>query len=373
MALWVGVTALAAEPVTARAQRRLVYDTLSDSTPGAVTCGFCAGEAVGNVFHALDSSDGGVWGSLRPEEFPVVLRGVEVAVAAATVDGLGACFASTEGGTGSFDVAVYAGQVVPVDVRALPGTGPWPGETTVLELEGVPLELSVSDSPTAPRISVRINRIDLGVEAVRVEPPAAYLRVVLTLRGDAAGRSSVCEAGQAPVGFPMRDDDGRIGPRRGLIYARSPTPGWFWSEEVGIRGDWALRLVVTPLGGTGDAGVGAGAGSVGNDAAVVDGSAADGTAGDGPAGDRAADDGAASAATSVPGGGCGCAVVGAGPSRPGPAHSSERGVAGFRGALGCPLTLFCALFFLWSVVGRRARAPRRARRRGVRCREGLGD
>lgn len=349
-------------PARGSAQRRLVYDTLSDPTPGAVTCGVCAGKQAGSVFDALDASDGGLGVGLRPEEFPVILRGLEVAVAAGTVEGIGACVAGTEGGTGLFDLSVHAGEVVPWDVRALPERGPWPGEAVVLELDEVPLELSTRDSPTAPRVSVRVHRLDLGADAVRVEPPATYLRFVLTLRADAAGISSVCEAGRAPIGFPMRDDDGRVGPRRGLVYARSPMPGWFWAEEVGVRGDWALRLVITRLGGGGGGGGGGGCGGGG----CGGGGGGDGGIRDAGAGDAAVDDASADDAGAEPVDGATRADAGDPPTPPGGAcacRATRAPVSAVRALQAAPWLALAARGLAVPV----ARARRAARRRAWRA------
>jgi len=255
MASSLGVLALA--PSLAVAQRVLAYDTLSAMTPAAASCGFCAGEKFGAIFYELPDGSG-----LAPAEFPLTLRAMRIAVARVTVTGPTACTGSDLGGTEPFDLALYAGATVPTDIAAMPASGPWPGETVLLELADVPLETSVLSAGTAT-FEATFNEIpildDLGA-TIMVAPPNTYLRAVVGIT--AGGSSTGCTAPAAPpAGVPLRDDDGRIAPRRSLILANGGAgSSWLWNEDARVVGDWALRLVVTPLGAGSDGGATADAG-----------------------------------------------------------------------------------------------------------------
>ncbi|MBX3269449.1 MAG: hypothetical protein KF729_04275 [Sandaracinaceae bacterium] len=232
----------------AAAQRRLVQDTLSTSTPGAVTCGFCAAERFGVVFTSLPAPRRG----LDPEDFPIEIESVEIALAAADLT-TGGCGATDRGGSVLVPIEVYAGTAeVPRAIVSLP-LEEWPGETLVWEGEA-PLELDVTDDEG--RYSLTFNvlslRDELG-ERVRVEA-GTYLRVVLTVPDGALGASPSCErAGYgSPGGFPFRDNAGEDperpfagSERRSFIHALGV--GWVWNSEgegliPRIPGNWGIRM-----------------------------------------------------------------------------------------------------------------------------------
>ena len=254
-------------PAAVSAQRSLAYDTLSAETPGAVSCGFCGGEKVSVIYYELPGG-----GGLRPSEFPLLVNELIVAVASGAPTAPTTCTAGTTPRDGLFDLAVYAGTTVPTAVRDLPAEGVWPGEIEVSSMLEVPLPESISSSATMPMYSVNLVSVPLDAAGLRVEAGYTYLRVVVGLRPDAAVMSAACAAGQGPSGLPMRDD-ARIDAHRNLVYAGPPIAGWLWNEEVGVAGDWAIRLDVRPLGGADggvpdDASVAADAGA-GDDAGVV--------------------------------------------------------------------------------------------------------
>ncbi|HJK92531.1 MAG TPA: hypothetical protein RMG45_06825, partial [Polyangiaceae bacterium LLY-WYZ-15_(1-7)] len=251
------LTSLAARP--ASAQRVISYDTLGGETPSAVTCGFCAGERFGTVFRELPPPARG----LNPEDFPLELRSVRVAVASATVErsGLGfACSGSVEGGSALVDMTIWAGVTPPSgDISAEPELEAWSeDEVLVWAGESIPLMRSAAESEGSAMYEVGFNElrvVDEDEAPIRVEAPATYLRVVIELSADASDRSEACEAGESPGAFPMRDDDGRIAGERGFIWASGA--GWLWNEDarVNVNGDWALRIEVVPMGSpTADAG-----------------------------------------------------------------------------------------------------------------------
>jgi len=286
-------------PPCASAQRLLAYDTLSGSTPGAVTCGFCGGEKAAVIYYELPGGAG-----LRPSEFPLLVRELIVAVASGSAASATTCSVGTTPREGLFDLAVYAGMTVPAAIAALPAEGVWPGEIEVTSAIEVPLTLSISSSATMPMYTVNLISIPLDPVGLRVEAGYTYLRVVLGMRADAAVDSAICAAGQGPSGLPMRDD-ARIEAHRDLIYAGPPTSAWLWNEEAGIAGDWAIRLDVRPM-GVADGGVPDDGGTVEDAGASAD-AGVDADAGAIDAG--AIDAGGAPPAPATDAG-CGCAVLG---------------------------------------------------------------
>jgi hypothetical protein len=267
------------------AQRRVQYDTLSESTPAAISCGFCAGERFGMVFRPLDSG-----GGLRESEFPLTLESIELAVARTTVtggllEGGYECHGSTTGGTISMMIEVFAGQTPPRgDITTQPASGPWPGEVELFA-ESTELTTSVETSAGSAMYDVTQNTVSI-TSGVRVDPPSTYIRVAISI--PAGGASASCaDLGLEPPGaVGLRDDDGRIEENVGMIYAVNPlsgtfgiAEGWHWNEDEeitdpsgggsGIEGDWAIRLDVSPIGSSGsDAGM-----------SIADGGGASGDAG----------------------------------------------------------------------------------------------
>lgn len=338
------LASVAVDPAGARAQRTLAYDTLSDSTPVAVTCGFCAGEAFGVVFRELPTPLRG----LDPGDFPIELRSVSIAMASARTTGSAgayACEGVLAGGTVLATVEVWAGMTPPSgSIADRPIADAWtPGEILAWASDEVPIELSVPDADGSSRFALTLNTIELADESggpVVIPMPATYVRVVVTLPG--GGESTACDALslEGPGGVPVRDDDGRISDERSFIYAEGA--GFLWNEEArapgasdGIAGDWAIRLSLVPSTTTPprDGGPRPSDAGAGGDAGELDG----GGALDAGAGEDAGGGG---------GGGDGCACAAAG---------SRTGRAGDRAAWAATLAGAIA-----ASVAARARRRRRA-------------
>jgi hypothetical protein len=256
---------------TAHAQRTVQYDTLSEESPAAISCGFCAGEKFGMVFRPLDSG-----GGLRPEEFPLTINNVQVAVASATLEfGAGGlqCVGSTAGGMVAMTIEIYAGTTAPRSaIRTNPATGPWTGETMLFS-ESAELTLSTETSAGTNMYNVMFTTVPVDV---MVPAPNTYVRVVVSI--PAGGSSASCEllGFGAPGALGIRDDDGRIEPNIGFIYSvgGGVGDGWIWNEAVedpttgstGINGEWAIRLDVQPAATPRDAGTSTPDGGTGTDA-----------------------------------------------------------------------------------------------------------
>lgn len=283
-------------PAGARAQRLVAHDTLSDAAPTAVTCGFCVGEAFGTIFRELDPPLRGI----DPGEFPLELREVQIALAAASTTGTApayACEGDAAGGTADVDLEVWSGTTPPTgDIRSRPGLAePWAADETLLWAGTVSVELSVPEVDGASRFQLTVNRLPVVAEdgsPIRIPRPATYVRVVAWLTP--GGASTLCDAQalDAPSGVPVRDDDGLVASERSFLHAAGT--GWLWSETAGVEGDWGLRLLVVPMGAPIDAG-------------ARDGGAIDATA-DEDAG--APDASTIDAGMPEPAAGCGCGVAG---------------------------------------------------------------
>jgi MYXO-CTERM domain-containing protein len=262
MRRWTLATLIALLAVPTHAQRTVAYDTVSDGFPAAVTCGFCAGEKFGVVFYELPGGTG-----LRADEFPLTLTAIQIAVARIRVTGdvFGrVCSGSNMAGTVDLTLEVFAGESVPTAVRNLPASGAWPGERMVLTTDTT-VTVSVATTDGGSEFNVTLNEIPIPDGGVLVEAPAAYLRVVASVPGGGSSTSCTDLGFTSPGAVAIRDDDGRVAPRRSLIYALpielgglgGIPGGWYWNEEVppeedgappGIAGDWALRISVSPSG-----------------------------------------------------------------------------------------------------------------------------
>ncbi len=247
-------------PSVALAQRTIQFDTISASTPAAISCGFCGGEKFGVVFRELPGMRG-----LRVDDFPLRLNSIDVALASATVvlSGLEAmCIGSTAGGTISVEVEAYAGMTAPTGaIDSNPTTGPWPGETLIFG-ESVDIARSVEDPAGSNMYNVMINTITVGA---MVDAPNTYIRVAVTIPNGGSSASCMTVGLPPPGAVGLRDNDGRIADNTSFILA-AEVPllglgGWQWNESpeiegTGINGDWLVRLDVRPNMMTGtDAGV----------------------------------------------------------------------------------------------------------------------
>ncbi len=224
---------------SAAAQERVVQDTLSADTPTGVTCGFCATERFGVVFRELPAPRRGI----EPEDFPLRLAAVQVAMAAATVSPGPTCTPSTSGGTITAPIEIYAGSEIPTGaITSLPAEGPWNASEELVFAADAPLALSV-DADGMGRYAIDFNELEVRDESGGeiVVDAGTYLRVVVTL--PAAEPATACTGGlDLPGGFPVRDADGRIADERGFIYAAGV--GWLWNEQASINGDWGIRLAL---------------------------------------------------------------------------------------------------------------------------------
>lgn len=239
------------------AQTRLIFDTVSESTPSAISCGFCASEKYGVVFDELPSGAG-----LRVRDFPLEIQSVSVAVARARVQQddtfLFECVASPSVAPIEANVAIYAGVTVPVSIADLPSDGPWPGEIEVLAFDEVELTPSAEQSPGSAMFNVMFNELSPEEPAV-VDHPYRYLRVVVSVPPGEDSASCEFLGLHGPGLVPIRDDDGRVAPRHSFIYSvgGAATNKWLWNESTeitdpvtfasGIRGDWSVRMQVRTL------------------------------------------------------------------------------------------------------------------------------
>ncbi len=276
------------------AQRTLAQDTMSETTPVALTCGFCAMEAYGVIFRDVGA------GGLTAADFPLTLRSVSLALGDADVSADGStCTGRATGGSALVHVEIWAGATVPSgDPRAFPAIGEaWAGETLVYGADDVPVTLSVPTTAGAAGFNLMLNAFDIVDDAgdpVVVPDGNSYLRVAVGLGSNGLHNSICMGALEAPTGFPVRDDDGRVGPERDFIYAGGY--GWAWNEAlpggVAINGDWGIRLSVVPMPIAHDAGP-RGDASADLDASSDD-AGADGGAGGSDAGGAPAESGSCS-------------------------------------------------------------------------------
>lgn len=275
----------------ASAQVTLAQDTLSTDSPAAAVCGFCGTEGFGVVFRELPAPARG----LLEEDFPLTLRSVEIALAAARLNGA-TCMNVDEGGTVLVDVEIWAGVTPPTgDIDATAPGEPWGGtdEELVFAAVDVPIELSIP-ATGATGFNLQLNRFEIMDEMgmpLRISAPFTYLRAYVQLK-DSTLPGPSCPF--SSDGSPLRDD-GRIANERSYILANGM--GFVWNEAAGVNGDWAVRLNIIPTippatdaGPRPDSGVASGDG----------GGAADGSVG-------VIDAGAGvDAGTSTGGGGCAC-------------------------------------------------------------------
>jgi len=287
--LLVACVAALASPV--RAQVTLAQDTLSTDSPAAALCGFCGGEGFGVVFRELPAPARG----LLAEDFPLTLRAVEIALAAARLDG-SMCTTMPEGGNVFVDVEIWAGVTPPgTPIGAMAPAEPWPGtgEELVFAATDVPIELSIP-ATGGMGFNLQLNRFEVMDEMgapLRIAADFTYLRVFVSLR-DSSLPGPSCPF--SSDGSPLRDD-GRISDERSYILADGM--GFLWNEQARVGGDWAVRLSIIP------------ALPVGRDG----GPPPDAAAADVDAGASALDAAGADASTSgvdagpaTGGGGCGC-------------------------------------------------------------------
>jgi len=243
-------------PSMVRAQQEIRLDSIRQDSEAAITCGFCSGEKFGVIFREVQPGAG-----LPAAAFPLTLNKVQIAVAATEVRNLD-CQPAAMGGMVNGTMEIYAGATAPTTITTLTGTGPWPGESTVLQATQVQLERSVTTGGGIRNWDVRLN--ELPVNQV-VPAPNTYIRVQITIA--TGGYSDACSilGFQPPNISPFRDDDGSTG-RTSYIYRLGTilnNEEYVFNEDFNdpstgsaINGDWLVRLEVTPFGGPpADAGV----------------------------------------------------------------------------------------------------------------------
>ncbi len=224
----------------AHAQVTLAQDTLSTESPAAAVCGFCGTEGFGVVFRELPAPARG----LLVEDFPLTLRSVEIALAAARLNG-STCMNVDEGGSVLVDVEIWAGVTPPTGaIDAMAPGEPWGGtdEELVFAAVDVPIELSIPASGTTG-FNLQLNRFEIMDEMgmpLRISAPFTYLRAYVQLK-DSTLPGPSCPF--SSDGSPLRDD-GRISPERSYILANGM--GFVWNEAAGVNGDWAVRLNIIP-------------------------------------------------------------------------------------------------------------------------------
>lgn len=276
---------------SARAQVTLAQDTLSTDSPAAALCGFCGGEGFGVVFRDLPDPARG----LLAEDFPLTLRSIEIALAAARLDGA-MCTTMPEGGSVLVDVEIWAGVTPPgTPIGAMAAGEAWPGtgEELVFAATDVPIELSIPASG-GMGFNLQLNRFEIMDEMgapLRIAADFTYLRAFVSLR-DSSLPGPSCPF--SSDGSPLRDD-GRISPERSYILANGM--GFLWNEQAGVTGDWAIRLSIIPALPVGrDGGPPPDAAATGADAgtSMLDAAGAD------------AAGGGVDAGPATGGGGCGC-------------------------------------------------------------------
>jgi hypothetical protein len=179
----------------ATAQVTLQNDSLEDEGDGAVMCGFVVGEKFASVFVP------------EPGHYPFVIEEVQFMLSPYRQEG-GECVLVDERAGISLTVEIYNDDAPSVDPPrpALYSSSDW----------------SVGTSATA------LNSLDIrSAQEVRIE--SGVVRVAITVPADDTS--------------PLRDIDG-ITSERNLIYLDSGS--WTWAEDVGVTGDWLVRLVITP-------------------------------------------------------------------------------------------------------------------------------
>ncbi|MCC7537945.1 MAG: hypothetical protein IT379_17095 [Deltaproteobacteria bacterium] len=301
MARWLAVLSFVlALPSMARAERTIANDTVTAETPASVLCGFCTGERFGSVF-VPERSD-----------YPFDLVDVRIAIAAARRTGA-RCEASMDpGDVRTSRIEIWVGDA------AEPALDPGgDGERLVWTFEEAPLVASAAETGVA---DIAVTFTTLPVEATERIESAGYVRVLVDISPPVVPMPGSCSSamtGEDPDAFPIGDRDG-IMPHRNLVYSTSGAGSWHWSEDLGIEGDWAVRLTIQTRTSGRDAGPSIDAGS--RDAGAAEGGAGDGAstdAGDGAtrdAGAGSADGAAAMDAASQPldtaDEGCGCVAAG---------------------------------------------------------------
>ncbi|MCC7539528.1 MAG: hypothetical protein IT379_25105 [Deltaproteobacteria bacterium] len=230
-----------------RAERTVANDTLAESTPAAVSCGFCVGERYGSILR------------VTPSDLPFDVQSVLVALGAARVAGVAGsrCEAiATEPlpRTGRVEIWVGAAE----EPSPQPGG---PDERLLWSSDDAPLVPSLAVEGTE-EFEVSFNEI--VVEDAERVTDARYLRIVVDIPRPAELVESQCSRndwGPDPDAFPMRDDDGIMEHVNSVLSVGGAGLGWVWSEELGVNGDWGVRAVIQtraapPMdAGVGDAGI----------------------------------------------------------------------------------------------------------------------
>lgn len=186
--------AVLAAPSPSAAQVTYQNDSLADEGDGIVSCGF----AVGEKFAAVFVPDAG--------DYPF------------TIDEVQFMLTPYSQGTSGCEEGTAGDHTVTVEI--------WNDDAPSLDPPRPPVYVSTDWSVTTS--TTALNVLDIaGSSEVLVE--SGVVRVAVTI--------------PALDAMPVRDVDG-ITDERNLIYLDSGS--WSWSEDLGLTGDWLVRLVVIP-------------------------------------------------------------------------------------------------------------------------------
>jgi len=171
-------------------------DSLADEGDGVVSCGFAVGEKFAAVF-VPDSGD-----------YPF------------TIDELQFMLTPYSQGTSGCEEQTAGDHTVTVEI--------WNDDAPAEDPPRPPVYQSTDWSVTTS--TTALNVLDIaGDHEILIE--SGVVRVAVTIPADDA--------------MPVRDIDG-ITSERNLIYLDSGD--WRWADDLGVTGDWLVRLVVIPLG-----------------------------------------------------------------------------------------------------------------------------
>lgn len=181
-------------PVPSLAQVTYQNDSLADEGDGVVSCGFAVGEKFAAVF-VPDSGD-----------YPFIIDEVQFMLTP-----------YSQGSTGC-EEATAGDHTVTVEI--------WNDDAPSVDPPRPPVYQSTDWSVTTS--TTALNVLDIaGDSEVLVE--SGVLRVGVTI--------------PALDAMPVRDIDG-ITSERNLIYLDSGS--WSWADDLGVTGDWLIRVVVIP-------------------------------------------------------------------------------------------------------------------------------
>ncbi len=181
----------------------LQNDNLTNPLLGVASCGFIEGEYVSSIFIP------------EPGDYPVDILEVQF-ILTPVVAGVGSCNPTAEATGLNFPLRIWEDDA---EAQLTPSGGPIYEDTSLLLFSS----------------NTGINTVDLTSEGITVDD--GPIRVAFEFPSDG-------------IAFPLRDSDG-------ITYARNLVYGdfggdfqWQWSGNLGINGDWVMRLVIETSGTT---------------------------------------------------------------------------------------------------------------------------